>query len=191
MSNSELGNRLLRLFRLSEPELLADEFGAPAYGLRFMLRTRIGGCAGFGSPGSITSGSDIGGSGRSPGFSTGGGTGSGTGMSGGSGGILPGGTPGAGAGGLGTCCPSSSFSKAIVLSARAASGTIVAFADDELHKRHLAERVPKKRPAPWNRKAEAALTGRLQVLELRLEARHAATGKLERLSQAVACHVLR
>ena len=181
MSNSELGNRLLRLFRLSAPELLADEFGAPAYGLRFMLRTRIGGCAGFGSPGSITSGSDIGGSGRSPGFSTGGGTGSG--------GILPGGTPGAG--GLGTCCPSSSFSKAIVLSARAASGTLVAFADDELHKRHLAERVPKKRPAPWNRKAEAALTGRLQVLELRLEARHAATGKLERLSQAVACHVLR
>ncbi|MDQ6868179.1 MAG: hypothetical protein M3178_07150 [Pseudomonadota bacterium] len=84
-------------------------------GLRFTPRMRIGVRAGVGSPGSITSGSVIGGSGTSPGFSTGGGGGSGTGMSGGSGGILPGGTPGSGAGGLGTCCSTSSFSKAKVL----------------------------------------------------------------------------
>ena len=47
----------------------------------------------------------MGGSGASPGFSSGGGAGSGAGISGaGMGGILPGGTPGSGARGLGTCC---------------------------------------------------------------------------------------
>jgi hypothetical protein len=104
--------------------------------------------AGLGSPGSITSGSVIGGSGTSPGSSSGGGAGSGTGMSGGSGGTLPGGTPGSGAGGLGTCCAwlSSNFSKARILSLHAAHGSVVAFEDDESRKRLLAQRVPKKTP---------------------------------------------
>ena len=43
--------------------------------------------------------------------------------------------------------------------------------------------------APGTRKGEPALYGRLRVLALRLEVRHATTGILERLPQAVACHM--
>lgn len=85
----------------------------------FAPRTRIGLCAGFGSPGSTTSGSVIGGSGISPGFSIGGDAGSGTGISGcgGSGGISTGGMPGSGAGGRGTwsAWSASNFSKTNIL----------------------------------------------------------------------------
>ena len=88
---------MLRSFRVTVPALNVDELAAKLSGLRFAPRTRIGVRAGFGSPGSITSGSVMGGSGASPGFSIGG-AGSGT------GGKSPGGTPGLGAGGLGTCC---------------------------------------------------------------------------------------
>jgi hypothetical protein len=76
------------------PALNVDKLAAKLSGLRFAPRTRIGVRAGFGSPGSITSGSVMGGSGASPGFSIGGGAGSGT------GGKSPGGTPGLGAGGF-------------------------------------------------------------------------------------------
>jgi hypothetical protein len=107
------------------PALNVDKLAAKLSGLRFAPRTRIGVRAGFGSPGSITSGSVMGGSGASPGFSIGG-AGSGT------GGKSPGGTPGLGAGGLGTCCAwsASNFSKTKVLSLRAAHGAVVAFAGD-------------------------------------------------------------
>jgi len=93
---------------------------------------RIGLCAGFGSPGSTTSGSVIGGSGTSPGFSIGGGAGSGTGISGcgGSGGISTGGMPGWGAGGRGTwsAWSASNFSKTKILYVP----LTVSFEDDEL-----------------------------------------------------------
>ena len=79
--------------RVTVPALNMDKLAAKLSGLRFAPRTRIGVRAGFGSPGSITSGSVMGGSGASPGFSIGGGAGSGT------GGKSPGGTPGLGAGG--------------------------------------------------------------------------------------------
>ena len=117
---------MLRSFRVTVPALNVDKLAAKLSGLRFAPRTRIGVCAGFGSPGSITSGSVMGGSGASPGFSIGGGAGSGT------GGKSPGGTPGLGAGGLGTCCAwsASNFSKTKVLSLRAAHGAVVAFAGD-------------------------------------------------------------
>ena len=88
---------MLRSFRVTVPALNVDKLAAKLSGLRFAPRTRIGVRAGFGSPGSITSGSVMGGSGASLGFSIGG-AGSGT------GGKSPGGTPGLGAGGLGTCC---------------------------------------------------------------------------------------
>jgi hypothetical protein len=112
--------------RVTVPALNMDKLAAKLSGLRFAPRTRIGVRAGFGSPGSITSGSVMGGSGASPGFSIGGGAGSGT------GGKSPGGTPGLGAGGLGTCCAwsASNFSKTKVLSLRAAHGAVVAFAGD-------------------------------------------------------------
>ena len=100
----------------------------------------------------------MGGSGASPGFSIGGGAGSGTGMSGGSGGTLPGGTPGPGAGGLGTCCPTSSFSKARVLSARAARGTTVALADDEPVNAFSPSGFQKIAPLPGSRKGYVKLS---------------------------------
>ena len=117
---------MLRSFRVTVPALNVDKLAAKLSGLRFAPRTRIGVRAGFGSPGSITSGSVMGGSGASPGFSIGGGAGSGT------GGKSPGGTPGLGAGGLGTCCAwsASNFSKTKVLSLSAAHGAVVAFAGD-------------------------------------------------------------
>src|ERR1700731_940178 len=100
--NAVLENKLLSSYRLSSRPLSADDFAAGSLGVRFTRRMRIGVCAGFGSPGSIASGSVIGGSGASPGFSIGGGAGSGTGMpADGSGGTLPGGTTGSGAGDLG------------------------------------------------------------------------------------------
>src|ERR1700730_4145873 len=129
--NPEPENKLLRSFRLSAAAFGADELAAYS-GPRF---------AGFGSPGSITSGSVIGGSGTSPGFSIGGGAGSGFGISaGGSGGMLPGGTPGPGPGGLGTCCISPRSSMVKLLSVRQYGGP-------ELPKRIVAQRVPKKRPS--------------------------------------------
>jgi hypothetical protein len=120
------------------PALNVDKLAAKLSGLRFAPRTRIGVCAGFGSPGSITSGSVMGGSGASPGFSIGGGAGSGT------GGKSPGGTPGLGAGGLGTCCAwsASNFSKTKVLSLRAAHGAVVAFADPQTLSRLVGSAEP-------------------------------------------------
>jgi hypothetical protein len=136
------------------PALNVDKLAAKLSGLRFAPRTRIGVRAGFGSPGSITSGSVMGGSGASPGFSIGGGAGSGT------GGKSPGGTPGLGAGGLGTCCAwsASNFSKTKVLSLRAPHGAVVAFAvmHPQTHSRLVGS-------------AEPALPGHLQFLVLRLE----------------------
>src|ERR1700730_10267986 len=71
--------KLLRSFRVTVPALNVDKLAAELSGLRFAPRHRIGGCAGLGSAGSITSGSVMGGSGALPGFSIGGGAGSGTG----------------------------------------------------------------------------------------------------------------
>jgi hypothetical protein len=50
-------NRLSPSFRVTVPALNVDKLAAKLSGLRFAPRTRIGVCAGFGSPGSITSGS--------------------------------------------------------------------------------------------------------------------------------------
>src|ERR1700730_17103824 len=172
--NPEPENKLLRSFRLSAAAFGADELAAYS-GPRF---------AGFGSPGSITSGSVIGGSGTSPGFSIGGGAGSGFGISvGGSGGMLPGGTPGPGPGGLGTCCLSPRCSTARPLR----SGNPVATGTMNFVNAFPLSGFRKKRPATWNRESR----GRVNwlFLALRLEVRHAATGKLERLPQAVACHM--
>jgi hypothetical protein len=120
--------------RVSVGALSADKLATGPFRFHFAPRTHIGVRAGFGSPGSITSGSV-------PGFSIGDGNGSGT------GGTSSGGAPGLGARGLGTCCLVGS--------------------------------------------AEPALGGRLQFLVLRLAVGRAATGKLERLPQAVTCHVPR
>lgn len=100
------------------PHCLRESWNSPRV-FPIAPRTRIGLCAGFGSPGSTTSGSVIGGSGISPGFSIGGDAGSGTGISrcGGSGGISTGGMPGSGAGGRGTwsAWSASNFSKTNIL----------------------------------------------------------------------------
>jgi hypothetical protein len=107
LNHGQVARRFFRNFRPSNTLSIEHRTFAP--------RTRIGLCAGFGSPGSTTSGSVIGGSGISPGFSIGGDVGSGTGISGcgGSGGISTGGMPGPGAGGRGTwsAWSASNFSK--------------------------------------------------------------------------------
>jgi hypothetical protein len=66
------GEHMIRK-RVTVPALNVDKLAAKLSGLRFAPRTRIGVRAGFGSPGSITSGSVMGESGASPGFSIGGG----------------------------------------------------------------------------------------------------------------------